>query len=90
MNDNMTELETLADETSRHVSNLPAHTKTIILDALTTAFALGRAAARTPAQIEAWEQNRRRIGGKPGRKDKQPRHRRTRAELEAEKQGEMK
>lgn len=57
-----------------------------ILDALEKAYQLGRASARTPAQVAAWERNRRR-GRKPGVKDKKPRVRRTKAEMGAEKVG---
>lgn len=84
----MTELETITNETISRVKDAIIYDepiRNILTNALTTAFALGRASSRTPAQIEAWEQNRRRIGGKPGRKDKTKRTRRTRAELEASK-----
>lgn len=86
----MTELEAIARQAAARLGT-PEQAFEILIGIISETYQLGRASARTPAQIAAWERNRRRIGGKPGRKDKTKRTRRTRAELEAiQDKGEMK
>lgn len=87
----MTELEVLTQRTARRISECVTikYAIEITSDALVSAYQLGRADCRTQAQREA-EKHLRRNGRKAGAKDNKPRHRRSKAEMEADKNKEMK